>query len=160
MQNPLDYIRRIQSRLGKPLRPVIELQSGASIVSITTTSVQDGNIISDVYKQEGWEVPPKAKSRPLWIDGIYKGQCFFVTEEGAILDVLKEVEAETPEWIDSFGVIHKSKKIIVSFKGTIGSLLDAELLKRGSALKPSMMQTMIYCFLVGGFAFMAGMSYG
>ena len=50
--------------------------------------------------------------------------------------------------------------ITASYKGIIGKLLDASLYERGSALKPSMMQTLIYCALVGLVAFMAGMSYG
>ena len=52
------------------------------------------------------------------------------------------------------------QKITFAAKGILGKLLDASLYERGSALKPSMMQTLIYCLLVGLVAFMLGMSYG
>jgi hypothetical protein len=150
MFNPLDTIRRFQSRMGKPIRPIIELQKGTTIVNILTTPVQDGNIISDTYRAEGWEVLPTQRGHAIYIDGIFKGIGFFVDEVGVVLNVSKEIDATDA----------KGNRLIASFKGIIGKLLDAELLARGSALKPSLMQTLIYCALVGGFAFMAGMSYG
>ena len=50
-------------------------------------------------------------------------------------------------------------EITAAYKGIIGKLLDAALIERGSALKPSMMQTLIYCALVGLMMFLAGMMY-
>lgn len=150
MYNPLDTIRKFQSRLGKPIRPIIELQKDARIINILTTPVQEGNLINDTYRSEGWEVPSDSTASAVYIDGVFKGMGFFAGEEGVILKIKKEVTIENPE----------GKIITASYKGIIGRLLDANLIERGSALKPSMMQTLIYCFLIGGFCFMAGMSYG
>jgi len=150
MFNLIDLYRKFKSRLGKPIRPIIELQKGCAVVNILTTPVQDGNIITDTYHSEGWEVQPTQLAHAIYIDGVFKGMGFFADEVGAILNVSKEVEATDP----------LGKKLTAAFKGIIGQLLDAQLIERGSALKPSLTQTLIYCILVGGFCFMAGMSYG
>ena len=150
MYNPLDTLRRFQSRIGKPIRPIIELQKDASIVNILTTPVQTENLINDTYRTEGWEIPTGTKASAIYVDGLFKGMGFFAGEEGVILSVKKEVTLEDKD----------GKVITASYKGIIGKLLDASLYERGSALKPSMMQTLIYCFLVGLVAFMLGMSYG
>ena len=150
MYNPLDTVRRFLLRIGKPIRPIIELQKGGSIVNIITTTVQTENLISDTYHAEGWEVQPDSKASAIYVDGLFKGMGFFAGEEGVILSIRKDVEL-----LDKDGNV-----ITASYKGIIGKLLDASLYERGSALKPSMMQTLIYCALVGLVAFMAGMSYG
>jgi hypothetical protein len=166
MYNPLDTIRRFWSRLGKPIRPIIELQKNASIVNIVTSSVQTENLINDTYRTEAWEVPTEAKASAIYIDGVFKGMGFFATEEGAILTVSKEVDIHGPVTGEDGKPLHdkdgnvRLQKITFAAKGILGRLLDASLYERGSALKPSMMQTIIYCLLVGGFCFMAGMSYG
>jgi hypothetical protein len=150
MFNLFDTIRKYRSRLGKPIRPIVELQKNARIVNILTTPVQDGNIINDTYRSEGWEVSPDSVASAIYIDGVFKGMGFFAGEEGVILTVRKEVII----------LDEKANVITASYKGIIGRLLDANLIERGSALKPSLTQTLIYCLLVGGFCFMAGMSYG
>jgi hypothetical protein len=150
MYNPLDTFRRFQSRIGKPIRPIIELQKDASIVNILTTPVQTENLINDTYRAEGWEIPAGSRARAIYIDGLFKGMGFFAGEEGIILDMGKVVELQDKE----------GHTITASYKGIIGKLLDASLYERGSALKPSMMQTLIYCALFGLVAFMLGMSYG
>lgn len=182
MYNPLDTIRRFQSRIGKPIRPTIELQKGATIVSINTRTVQDGNMLSDPMRGEAWEVRPEAKASAIYIDGLFKGMGFFVGEEGAVLQVEKDVELYGPvigkdgkpiekevkikvvgdDGTETEQIVMKPvlQKITFAAKGILGKLLDAGLYERGSALKPSMMQTMIYCALVALVAFMAGMSYG
>ena len=150
MYNPLDTIRRFASRIGKPIRPIIELQKDASIVNIITSSVQTENMINDVYHTEAWEVTPDSRASAIYIDGVFKGMGFFVGEEGVVLSIKKDVVIEDED----------KHNITAAYKGLLGRLLDASLLERGSALKPSMMQTLIYCALVGLFMFMAGMSYG
>jgi hypothetical protein len=164
LYNPLDTVRRFQSRIGKPIRPIVEIQKDCSIVNVITTTVQTGNLINDPYRVEAWELPPESKAFALYIDGIFKGMSYFAGEEGRILDTRKEVSLEGPVMDganyakDEKGNI-KMQKITFAAKGILGALFDAELYKLGSALKPSMMQTMIYCALFGGFMFMAGMSY-
>ena len=150
MYNPLDTVRRFLLRIGKPIRPIIEIQKGGSIVNVITTTIQTENLISDTYHAEGWEVQPDSKASAIYVDGLFRGMGFFAGEEGVILSIRKDVEL-----LDKDGNV-----ITASYKGIIGKLLDASLYERGSALKPSMMQTLIYCALVGLVAFMAGMSYG
>ena len=154
------------SRIGKPIRPLIELQKNASIVNVITTTVQDGNLITDKYKSEAWEVYPTATASAIYIDGIFKGMGFFAGEEGTILKVEKNVDLKGV-LLDEDGKPKLDKdgnKILMPItfaaKGDLGKLLDAALYERGSALKPSMMQTLIYCFLTGIAMFMAGMMYG
>jgi hypothetical protein len=181
MYNPLDTIRCFQSKLGKPIRPIIELQKGVSIVNINTRTVQDGNLISDPLRAEAWEVPPEAKASAIYIDGLFKGMGFFTGEEGCILQVNKDVKLYGPVMDEKGKPIQKEvrrkvtdpdgtereeithepllQQITFAAKGILGKLLDAGLYERGSALKPSMMQTLIYCALVGLTFFMMGMSY-
>jgi hypothetical protein len=137
------------SRIGKPIRPLIELQKNGSIVNVITTAVQDGNLITDAYKAEAWEVHPEQTASAIYIDGIFKGMGFFAGEEGQILQIKKDVVL-----LDGKGNV-----VTASYKGIFGKLLDAALYERGSALKPSMMQTLIYVFLAGLMMFMAGMTY-
>lgn len=166
MYNPLDTLRRFRSRIGKPIRPIIEIQKGGSIVNVITTTIQTENLISDTYHAEGWEIQPDSKASAIYVDGLFKGMGFFAGEEGVVIQVKKEVElyshvtdANKQPLYDKDGKpVYVS--ITASYKGIIGKLLDASLYERGSALKPSMMQTLIYCALVGLVAFMAGMSYG
>jgi hypothetical protein len=165
MYNPLDTIRRFVSRIGKPIRPIIELQKGGSIVNIITSSVQTENVISDTYHTEAWEVMPDSKASAVYIDGIFKGMGFFAGEEGVVIPIKKETELYTYK-SDPSGVpvIDKNGNLVLirvtaAYKGIIGRLLDASLYERGSALKPSMMQTLIYCGLTGLVFFMFGMSY-
>lgn len=148
MYNPFDTIRRWQSRIGKPIRPIIELQKNGSIVNILTTTVQTEQMISDTYHTTAWEVMPSHRSHAVYVDGVYKGQGFFAGEEGCILTVEKEV-------IDD-----KGYRILFSYSGIFGKLLDASLIERGSALKASTMQILIWSFVALAFGFMAGMSYG
>ena len=150
MYNPLNTIRRFMSRIGKPIRPLIELQKNGSIVNVITTAVQDGNLISDTYKAEAWEVHPESTASAIYIDGVFRGMGFFAGEEGQILNIKKDVVL-----LDD-----KGNNVTATYKGIFGKILDAALYERGSALKPSMMQTMIYCLLTGIAMFMAGMMYG
>jgi hypothetical protein len=117
---------------------------------VLTTTVQTENLINDPMKTEAWEVHPDDQMVAVYVDGLFKGMGYVAGEEGVILKVKKEVRIEDK----------KGNDITLSYKGIIGKLLDASLYERGSALKPSMMQTLIYCALVGLLAFMMGMSYG
>ena len=154
------------SRVGKPIRPLIELQKNGSIVNVLTTTVQDGNLITDKYKSEAWEVYPGSTASAIYIDGIFAGMGFFAGEEGAILNVEKDVNLKGivigDDGKQKFDVNGDPvlQPITFAAKGDLGKLLDAALYERGSALKPSMMQTLIYCFLTGIAMFMAGMMYG
>ena len=138
------------SRVGKPIRPLIELQKNGSIVNVITTAVQDGNLITDKYKSEAWELHPESTASAIYIDGLFRGMGFFAGEEGQILNIKKDVVL-----LDD-----KGNNVTASYKGIFGKLLDAALYERGSALKPSMMQTLVYCGLVGLMGFMAGVMYG
>ena len=148
MYNPLDTIRRFQSRIGKPIRPIIELQKDGSIINIITTSVQTEQMVSDVYRVTGWEVQPGQKTSALYIDGLYKGQSFFAGEEGAILNISKEVKDE------------KGNTVVFSYSGLFGKLLDASLIERGSALKASFMEKAIWAFMGLLMGAMMGFTYG
>lgn len=166
MYNPLDTIRRFQSRIGKPIRPIIELQKGGSIVNVITTTVQTENLISDTYHVEGWEVQPNSIASAIYVDGLFKGMGFFAGEEGVVLPIKKDVElyahstdANKQPLFDKEGKpVYVS--ITASYKGIIGKLLDSSLYERGSALKPSMMQVFIYAIIALIMGFMLGMSYG
>lgn len=186
MINPIHTLKSFKSRLGKPVRPLIELQKDGSIVNVLTSTVQTENLINDAYHSEAWEVPPEARASAIYIDGVFKGMGFFAGEEGCILQVSKDVELYGPVLDKDGKPIEKTVKIIdeegnpvldadgketfehkpllqrITFaaKGIIGRLLDASLYERGSALKPSLTTTLIYCALVGAFCFMAGMNYG
>ena len=100
--------------------------------------MQDGNIISDTYRAEGWEVLPTQKAHAIYIDGIFKGMGFFADEVGCILNVSKEVDVQDM----------KGNKLTAAFKGIIGKLLDAQLIERGSALKASFSDKIIW-FVIG-----------
>ena len=152
--------------MGKPIRPIVEIQKDGTVINVITTTIQTGNLINDTSRVEAWEIPPNARSSAVYIDGIFKGMGFCVGEEGTVLEIKKEVELTGPVMtpdgkylLDAHGQ-PVLRKITFAAKGILGALFDAELYKLGSALKPSMMQTMIYCLLVGGFMFMAGMNYG
>jgi hypothetical protein len=147
MKNPMDTLRRYKSRLGKPIRPIIELQKGGKVVNILTTPIQTENMINDTYHTDAWEVHSYDEASSIYVDGVFKGMGFFAGEEGTILKCKKDVRDET------------GQTMVFAYKGIFGELLDASLIERGSALKPSMTQTLIYCLLVGGVMFMAGMSY-
>ena len=154
------------SRVGKPVRPLIELQKNGSIVNVITTTVQDGNIVTDKYKSEAWEVYPNSIASAIYVDGLYKGMGFFAGEEGAILQVEKDVNLKGivigEDGKQKFDVNGDPllQPITFAAKGILGRLLDAALIERGSALKPSMMQTIIYVLLAGLMCFFAGMTYG
>lgn len=164
MYNPLDTIRIFRSRLGKPIRPIIELQKGGSIVNVITSSVQTENLINDAYHSEAWEVPPESVASAIYVDGVFKGMGFFAGEEGVVLSVKKDVtiHKDAEQVVNGQNVVTGVKfsgNITAAYKGILGRLLDASLYERGSALKPSLMQTIVYCFLVALVAFMLGMSY-
>lgn len=166
MFNPLETMRKIKSRLGKPIRPIIEVQKGGSIVNIVTKSVQsDPNIIHDSLQGEAWQLHPDDKASAIYIDGLFKGMGYFAGEEGHILKVKKEVtllnevyDSEGNPVIDPVTKLTKTYTVInMAFKGINSKLLDGAIIERGSALKPSMSQTIIYCVLVGLVCFMLGM---
>lgn len=160
--NPLNTLRKLQSRIGKPIRPIIELQKEGMVVNILTKTIQTENMISDALKSEAWLLPPETPASAIYIDGIFKGMGFFAGEEGIVLKIQKDVslEEEVDVQSDSGTTIKVIRNSIrASYKGLFGKLLDASLIERGSALKPSMMQTLIYCLLVGLVAFMMGMSW-
>lgn len=160
--NPLNTLRKLQSRIGKPIRPIIELQKEGMIINILTKTVQTENMISDPLKSEAWLLPPETPASAIYVDGIFKGMGFFAGEEGVVLKIKKDISLQ--EEVDSKDAFGNPIKLVqdtirASYKGLFGKLLDASLIERGSALKPSMMQTLIYCLLVGLVAFMMGMSY-
>jgi len=194
MYNPLETIRKFQSRLGKPIRPIIELQKNGSVVNIVTNTIQCENMISDTYRVEAWELHPETKASAIYIDGVFKGMGFFAGEEGHILSTkIEDIREDEQEGIDQedllgmeVGTTMKVQKdvelynivkdkegnpvlndkgewtavriLTAAYKGINGKLLDASILERGSALKPSFMQTAIYCVLVGLTCFMMGMT--
>lgn len=166
MYNPLDTVRRFRSRIGKPIRPIIELQKGGSIVNVITTTVQTENMINDAMKAEAWEIPPGSVASAVYVDGLFKGMGFFAGEEGVVIPIKKDVELFTYKSDPAGNPVQDKNgnliliQIVAAYKGILGKLLDASLYERGSALKPSMMQTLIYCVLFGLVAFMLGMSYG
>lgn len=162
MWNPFNTIRKFQSRIGKPIRPIIELQKEGAIVNILTKTIQTENMISDTLKSEAWLLPPETPASAIYVDGIFKGMGFFAGEEGVVLKIQKDVTLQIEsEREDEHGNVTKiiQDTIRASYKGLFGKLLDASLIERGSALKPSMMQTLIYCLLVGLVAFLMGMSW-
>lgn len=160
--NPFDILRKFQSRIGKPIRPIIELQKEGMVINILTKTIQTENMINDPLKSEAWLLPPETPASAIYIDGIFKGMGFFAGEEGVILKIQKDVSLQEEVVIEDASGKHVKvirNSILASYKGLFGKLLDASLIERGSALKPSMMQTLIYCGLVGLTAFMMGMSW-
>ena len=204
MYNPFDTLRRFQSRLGKPIRPIVEFQKNGSVISIITNTIQTENMIQDPYRNEAWELHPEDRASAIYVDGVFKGMGFVAGEEGQILkpdlsciDEKEQIEESDLLWEEVGSILQVKKDIelynevldaegnpilvdvldpkgnptgrkvtkrvqvlTASYKGLMSKLLDASIMERGSALKPSMMQTLIYCALVGFAAFMAGMSYG
>ena len=185
MFNPFDTYKRIKSRIGKPVRPIIELQKGASVVNIVTTTIQTESMIQDTrHGGEAWEVHPEDRASAIYYNGVFQGMGFFVTEEGVTLQmsegtieekprvkgttitVNKEVELWTEEVdeklrpvLDDNGQPKLRPVMNAVYKGVFGKLLDGSIIERGSALKPSMTQTLIYCCLIGLTAFFMGMRY-
>lgn len=167
MFNPIDTIRRWRSRLGKPIRPIIELQKDGSIVNIITNTIQTENMIMDTYHTEAWEVHPDDRTSAMYIDGVYKGMCYFACEEGQILKVKKDVELYEPVLDENEKPVYnedgtpKVRQVaLAAWKGVFGLLLDASILEKGSALKMPFTQTLIYVVLCSMTAFFMGMSYG
>ncbi|MBE3136063.1 MAG: hypothetical protein IMZ43_01500 [Thermoplasmata archaeon] len=163
MFNPFNILRKFQSRIGKPIRPIIELQKEGMIINILTKTIQTENMISDNLKSEAWLLPPETPASAIYIDGIFRGMGFFAGEEGIVLKIQKDVslqeEVDITDATTGITIKRVQNTIRASYKGLFGKLLDASLIERGSALKPSMMQTLIYCVLVGLVAFMMGMMY-
>ena len=165
MFNPIDTIKKYRSRLGKPIRPIVEVQKSGSIINIVTTTVETENMVQDTYQNAAWEVHPSATTSAIYVDGVYKGNGYFAGEEGHILDIRKDVELFNEVFDDKGNVVIENGKpkvvqvLSLAYKGLNSKLLDASLIERGSALKMSWTQTLIYCLLVGLMAFMAGMSY-
>lgn len=148
--------------MGKPIRPVIELQKDCSLVNIITTSVQDGNVVRDFAHDETWAVDPSQKSIAVYIDGVFKGLGHFASEEGVVVDIEKSITLEREvEKTDKEGNITKTtiSGYRLIYKGIFSKLIDGAIVERGSALKPNMTQTIIYCVLVGLTGFMMGMAY-
>jgi hypothetical protein len=195
LYNPLDTLRKFQARIGKPIRPIIELQKNGSVVNILTKTIQCENMINDPMRTEAWELHPDTKASAIYVDGVFKGMGFFAGEEGHILNysldeiredqreeiltedllgieigttvqVKKEVELYTEVLdkngvpvLDAAGNRSMVRVLNAAYKGLNGKLLDASIIERGSALKPSMTQTLVYCGLVGFTMFMMGMSW-
>jgi hypothetical protein len=161
MQNPLDTIRKWQAKLGKPIRPIIEFQKNASICSIITTTIQTENMIQDQYRNVAWELHPGDPSVAVYIDGVFKGIGHYAGEEGQILEVKKDVSLFRED-LDEDGNRLSQKWIpvlIASYSGLHSKLLDASLLERASALKPSLTEKLIFCGVGILIGILAGMSY-
>jgi hypothetical protein len=161
MQNPLDTIRQWQSRLGKPIRPIIEIQKNASVCSIVTTAIQTENMVQDQYRNTAWELHPDDQAVSLYIDGIFKGVGYYAGEEGQILKMQKQVSLFRED-LDEEGNRISSKWIpvmLASYSGLHSKLLDASLLERASALKPSMMEKLVFAGIGVLIGIMVGMSY-
>ena len=161
MQNPLDTIRKWQSKLGKPIRPIIEFQKNASVCSIITTTIQTENMIQDQYRNVAWELHPSDQSVAVYIDGVFRGIGHYAGEEGQILSMKKEVSLFRED-LDEEGNRLSQKWIPVlcaNYSGLHSKLLDASLLERASALKPSLMEKLIFCGIGVLIGIMLGMSY-
>ena len=162
MQNPLDTIRQWQSRLGKPIRPIIEIKKNASMCSIITTTIETENMIQDQYRNTAWELHPDDQAVSLYVDGIFKGVGYFAGEEGQILKMEKKVSLFRED-LDEEGNRISDKCIpvlLASYSGLHSKLLDASLLERASALKPPMMEKLIFCGVGILIGVLVGMSYG
>ena len=178
MSNPFETLQKFKSRLGKPVRPIIELQKDCSLVNIITNPVQEGNAIRDYAHDETWLCDPNTKTTAVYIDGVFKGLGHFATEEGYCINAEKVVEplreipndkikenceivpaSELPEGVKPTPGHTIVKGLKLSYKGIFSRLLDGGIIERGSQLKPAMTQTLVYCALVGLTMFMMGMSY-
>lgn len=155
MFNPIEEYQKFRNRIGKPIRPIVELQKNGSIVNIVTNTIQDGNIIQNTYQSEVYELHPDDKASAIYIDGIFKGMGFFAGDEGQILRIQKDVDL-FEEVHDKDGNIEYDDEgkpklrqvVIASYKGIFGKLVDANLIERGSALKMSLGGVIVYCLLV------------
>lgn len=161
MINPIDTIRKFQSRLGKPIRPIVEFQKQGSILSVVTSTIQTENMIQDQYRNEAWQLHPESKSVAVYIDGVFKGIGYFACEEGHTLNVTEDVDI-LREDRNKDGVLLSEKLIPVikaSYKGLNSKLLDASLLERASALKPSLIEKLVFCGVGVLIGILVGMSY-
>jgi len=162
LNNPLDTIRKFQSRLGKPIRPIIEIQKEGSITSILTNTIQTENMIQDQYRNEAWQLDSNCKCTALYIDGVFKGIGYYAHEKGTTIDIKVNVEAYSEEIEE---LLEGEKRIIykgtlhANYKGLLSKLLDASLLERASALKPSLMEKLIFCGIGILIGVLMGMSY-
>jgi len=162
MQNPMNRIRQWQSRLGKPIRPIVELQKDATVCNIITTTIQTENMVQDQYRNVAWELHPTDKTVAVYVDGVFKGIGYFAGEEGQILEMKKEVSLFRED-LDEDGNRLSFKWIpvlCVSYSGLMSKLLDASLLERASALKPSLMEKLVFAGIGVLIGVMMGMSYG
>lgn len=161
MFNPIETVQKIKSRLGKPVRPVIELQKNASILNIITNSIQDGNVLRDTYHDETWAIDPESRSVAVYIDGVFKGIGHWACELGVTTNLTMDIKPQKEIEITKDGETTTTKvpAFVMVFKGIFSKLIDGAIIEKGSALKPSMMQTIIYCIVALAFGFMAGMSY-
>ena len=164
MINPLNTIRKIRSRIGKPIRTIIEVQNDCSVVEITTDSIRDGNLIRDISHDKTWALPVGSKTVAIYIDGIFKGMGHFATEEGVVVNVENEVKLQKEvKTTDNAGkpiIENKPLGFRLTFTGIFSKLIDAAIIEKGSALKQTWTTSMILIFLFGCMtAFMMGMSY-
>ena len=163
MINPIDTIQKFKSRLGKPIRPIVEMQSDASVVNIVTNAIQEGNVIRDFAHDETWVKPTEAKTTAVYIDGVFKGMGYYASEEGVICNAKKDVQLQREvEIIDDEG--NTQKKIVdtynFSYKGVFSKLIDAKLLEMGSALKSTMIDRLIFAVMGALCGFILGGAWG
>ena len=149
MQNPLDRVKRFTAKLGKPIRPIAEIQKRGTILNVITTTIENGNVIQDTAGMQIWEKPADARSIAIYVDGVFKGIGFFAEETGILPNVEVIIDAEDP----------KKNKILASYKGIGGQLLDAAIIERGSALKASFADKLVFAGIGLLLGILAGMSY-
>lgn len=161
MINPLDTLRKFQSRLGKPIRPIVEFQKQGSILHVITTSIETENMIQDQYRNEAWQLHPESKSTAVYVDGVFKGIGFYACEEGHTVNIDMNIEIFREDR-DTNGKLNSDRLIPVikaAYKGLNSKLLDASLLERASALKASLMEKLIFCGIGVLIGILMGMSY-
>lgn len=147
MKNPMVMYRTWMARLGKPIRPIVELQKGGTLINIVTTSKETiGGIIQDEYSGSAWEFYPSDETKAIYVDGVYKGQGYFVGEEGHVLSIKKDVEL-FKEGKDKQGSLIRIPILSLVFKGINSKVLDAAILEMGSSLKSSFTDKLVWAFI-------------
>lgn len=150
MFNPLNTIRKFQSRIGKPIRPIVEVRNGGAVISIVTNSIEDGNVIRNTYQDQTWGKNPDITASAIYIDGLFKGMGYCSGEEGVLLKIEKHVELFKQD-IDASGKLLSDKLIPVlpiTYTGLFSKAIDGALIEKGSALKSSIGDKILW-FIIG-----------
>jgi hypothetical protein len=150
MFNPLNILRKFQSRIGKPIRPIIEFRDGGAVINIVTNTIEDGNVIKNSYQEQVWGKNPSIQASAVYVDGLYKGMGYCAGEEGVLLKIEKLVKLFKQD-IDETGKKISDNLVPVlpiTYTGLFSKAIDGAIIEKGSALKSSIGDKILW-FIIG-----------